>query len=48
MIALKIAQSELIAAWRERLYGFRILMLCLIFGIASIILRVTSSMLVVT
>ena len=36
MIALKIAQRELIAAWRERLHGFRILMLCLIFGIASI------------
>jgi len=25
MIALKIAQRELIAAWRERLHGFRIL-----------------------
>ena len=36
MIALKIAQRELTAAWRERLHGFRILMLCLIFGIASI------------
>ena len=36
MIALKIAQRELIAAWRQRLHGFRILMLCLIFGIASI------------
>ena len=36
MIALKIAQRELSAAWRERLHGFRILMLCLIFGIASI------------
>ena len=36
MIALRIAQRELIAAWHERLHGFRILMLCLIFSVASI------------
>ena len=36
MIALKIAQRELTAALKDRLHGFRILMLCLIFGVASI------------
>tara|TARA_B100000767_G_scaffold91236_1_gene87670 strand:+ start:1086 stop:3608 length:2523 start_codon:yes stop_codon:yes gene_type:complete len=36
VIALKIAQRELTAALKDRLHGFRILMLCLIFGVASI------------
>ena len=36
MIALKIAQRELTAALKDRLHGFRILILCLIFGVASI------------
>ena len=36
MIALKIALCELSAALKDRLRGFRILMLCLIFGVASI------------
>jgi putative ABC transport system permease protein len=36
VIALKIAQRELTAALKDRLLGFRILMLCLIFGVASI------------
>ena len=36
MIAFKVALRELSAALKDRLHGFRILMLCLIFGVASI------------
>ena len=36
MIVLRIALRELSAALKDRLHGFRILMLCLIFGVASI------------